>query len=38
MGYRSIPSANDAGGYVQMPILPDIKQFLFLGIFISINN
>jgi outer membrane receptor for ferrienterochelin and colicin len=38
MGYRSIPSANDSGGYLQMPILPDIKQFLFLGIFISINN
>ncbi|WP_430814918.1 carboxypeptidase-like regulatory domain-containing protein [Carboxylicivirga sp. RSCT41] len=38
VGYRNIPSPDDDTGYIQMPIMPDIKQFLFLGIFISINS
>ncbi|MCU4156772.1 TonB-dependent receptor [Carboxylicivirga sp. A043] len=38
VGYQNIPSASAASGYIQMPILPDIKQFLFLGLFISINT
>ena len=38
VGYRNIPSPANNGEFVQMPILPDIKQFLFLGIFISLKN
>jgi len=35
-GYQTIPGY--AGGEdMLMPLLPDIKQFLFLGIFISIK-
>ncbi|MCT4589919.1 MAG: carboxypeptidase-like regulatory domain-containing protein [Carboxylicivirga sp.] len=38
VGYRNIPSPNGNGDFIQMPILPDIKQFVFLGVFISING
>ncbi|MCG8582358.1 MAG: TonB-dependent receptor, partial [Bacteroidales bacterium] len=38
VGYRNIPSPNENGSFIQMPIMPDIKQFLFLGVFISINS
>ena len=38
VGYRNVPSADGSGDYYQMPIQPDIKQFLFLGVFISING
>jgi len=38
VGYRNIPATDDSGTFHQMPIQPDIKQFLFLGVFISING
>jgi len=38
MGYRNVPSPDNHGELIPMPILPDVKQFLFLGIFISING
>ncbi|WP_244828605.1 TonB-dependent receptor plug domain-containing protein [Carboxylicivirga sediminis] len=38
VGYRTVSSPDKSGDSYQIPLLPDIKQFLFLGIFISINN
>ncbi|WP_430824384.1 carboxypeptidase-like regulatory domain-containing protein [Carboxylicivirga sp. N1Y90] len=36
VGYQTIPSGNGQPDTL-MPLLPDIKQFMFLGVFISIN-
>ncbi len=36
VGYRTIPSYSDRQDAL-MPLMPDVKQFLFLGLFISIK-
>lgn len=38
VGYRNMPSPDGNRDTIMIPQLPDIKQFLFLGIFISLNN
>lgn len=37
VGYQNIASPDADGQVYQLPLLPDIKQFLFLGVFISLK-
>lgn len=36
-GYQNINAPDGSGDVYQLPLLPDIKQFLFLGVFISLQ-